>query len=102
MTTRYDYMEESNVSDIDGQVYYDPLSINYSNLSLSEVPTPQRVNASDIQKFWIYMYNNYGLESMDDILLSLNGIGYVGELEPGSVIFNISLNDMKKCVSSEN
>ena len=48
------------------------------------------------------MYNNYGSDSMDDILLSINGIGYIGELEPGSVIFNISQNDMERCVQSEN
>ncbi len=100
--TRYDYMKESQVTDIDGEVYLDPLSIDYSKLELTEVPTPNKISSADIQKFWLYMYNNYGSDSMDDILLSINGIGYIGELEPGSVIFNISQNDMERCVQSEN
>ena len=99
--SRYNYMEESKVADIDGEVYYDPLSIDYSKLVLSEVPTPHKINSSDIQKFWIYMYNTYGSDAVEDLLLSINGIGYVGELEPGSTIFNIKAADLISCVKTD-
>lgn len=93
--TRYDFMTESKVTDADGTAYPDPLSVDYSKLKLTEVPIPKEVSASDIEKFYLYMYNNYGTDSLDDVLLLLNGIGYVGELEPGSIIFNFSMQDLK-------
>lgn len=92
---RYDFMEVSKVTDEDGMAYYDPLSVDYSKLKLSEIPTVKTITAADIEKFYLYMYNNYGEVSLDDILLLLNGIGYVGELEPGSTIFNFSKADLQ-------
>ena len=90
-------MDESTVCDTeDGIPYPDVLTTNYSDFSLTEIPTIKRISAGDISRMWIYMYNKYGVPYYDDILLNMNGIGYVGELEPGSKIFNISMTDMEK------
>lgn len=95
MNSRYDFMEASSVKDIDDEVFPDILSEDYSKFYFTEVPTPVMVSAGTIQKFWLYMQENYGIPYYDDLLLNMNGIPYIGMLEPGSTIWNISLNDMK-------
>ena len=44
------------------------------------------------------MYKNYGISYNDDLLLNLNGIPYVGMLEPNDKLVMISLNDLKRNV----
>ena len=95
MKSRYDYMEEGVVCDSeDGIPYPDCLTTNYSDFTITAIPTTHRVTASDISKFWLYMYKLYKRADMDDVLLNMNGIGYIGELQPGSLIFNFSMNDI--------
>lgn len=94
MKSRYDYMEDSKVTDVDGVPYPDVLTTNYSDFAITSIPTSHRVTAGDIQKFWLYMYNKYGESQYDDILLNMNQIGYIGELEPGYKIYEFSKDDI--------
>lgn len=95
MVSRYDYMKSSEVCDKeDGLPYPDVLTTNYSDILLKEIPTKKRVSAGDIAKFWMFMYREYGYPYYDDLLLNINGIGYVGELQPGSEIYKLGLNDI--------
>ena len=80
--SRYDYMMEGSVLDpIDNQVYPDPLSINYNNLSLSEPPIRYEVTEIFIQKPYLFTNRLYGISSMDDIILTLNNIPHISELD---------------------
>lgn len=92
---RYDFMQESRVCDEDGLPYPDILSVNYSDFAIENVPLFQKVSAGDISKFWIYMHKNYNRPDLDDVLLNMNGVPYVGMLEPGSILANFDINDIK-------
>lgn len=46
MTSRYDYMTESNVEDIDGEKYPDIFSVNYSDFKLTKIPKPHRISSA--------------------------------------------------------
>lgn len=94
MNSRYDYMSESNVKDTDGESYPDALSIAYNKPVFNKAPNTIRVSAADIDKFWLKMYKDYGVSYYDDLLLSFNGVPYLGCLSPGSVLFEPDLNDM--------
>lgn len=95
MQSRYDFMKDSKVTDKNGLCYPDPLSINFSNYAITEVPTLFQATAADISKFWKRMYEEYGVAELDDILLYMNGIGYIGMLEPGSVLYKFDMKDIK-------
>lgn len=96
MISRYDYMDSSSVIDEDGLEFPDILSVDYSKIQFQgDLPSPSIISEGDIQKFWLYMYRNYGTTECDDLLLNINGIPYVGMLEPGSNILNISVSDIK-------
>lgn len=94
MISRYDYMESSKVFDIDGESFPDPLSVAYNNVELTKLPSKKSVSSVDIAKFWLFMYNNYNIQEKDDILLGLNGIPYIGMLEPGDDIFLVDSTDL--------
>lgn len=94
MISRYNYMNESKVTDTDGETYPDPLSVPYNNTKFTVIPTTHVVTAGDIAKFWNYMYSKYNISYLDDILLSLNGIPYIGTLEPGDRIAEIDASDL--------
>lgn len=95
MTSRYNYMKQSNVQDTDGQNYPDPLSVTFNDVQFTEIPSAKQLSAADLAKFWLYMYNTYGVQEYDDILLTINGIPYLGMEKPGDIIFNVSLKDLQ-------
>lgn len=95
MKSRYDFMEDSKVCDIDGVNYPDPLSLNYSDYAITEIPTLFQTTAADISKFWTRMYHDYKITELDDVLLDMNGIGYVGMLEPGSILYRFDIKDIQ-------
>jgi hypothetical protein len=82
------------VDPVDGQPFPDPLSINYNSTQLSSIPPYIDIDQSYIEHFWLLMHNHYGLQELDDILLSLNNVPYIGMLSPGDKIFLISNNDL--------
>lgn len=94
MKSRYDYMSESSTADIDNEKFPDPLSTTFNDIQLTKVPPLVRVTDVDITKFWLFMNKNYGLQEMDDILLNINGIHYLGSLRPGDILYLIDQNDI--------
>ena len=42
------------------------------------------------------MKDHYGLQEMDDILLNLNAIPFLGMERPGDKIYLVDINDMDK------
>lgn len=95
MNTRYDYMNEGVVADIDGEVYPDVLSVNFSDFKLTSIPKLHQVTSADICKFWVYTNKVYDAPELDDLLLTMNGIGYIGMLEPGSTLLEFSKSDIE-------
>ena len=74
MKSRYDFMDESEVIDKEtGESYPDPLSINYSKY--------------DLEKFWLFMYNQYNTFNYDDVLLNENNVPYINCLNPGDKLY---------------
>lgn len=95
MKSRYDFMAASEVLDTDGTEFPDILSVDYSKIQFNgDLPVPSIISAGDVEKFWIYMYKNYGITYFDDLLLNVNGIPYVGMLQPGEKILNVSMEDL--------
>lgn len=88
-------MKESEVADIDNQKWPDPLSVTYNDVSFKAVPTEARLSAADLDKFWLFMQKNYKRTDLDDILLNLNGIPYIGMEQPGDVILKLDIDDIQ-------
>lgn len=84
MKSRYDYMWAGNSVDTDGEVFPDPLSIDYSPVfdDLKTVPEAYTLTQPDLKKLWWALYKATEQTEGDDILLNLNGIDHVGLLEP--------------------
>lgn len=100
MNSRYSIMKESNVADIDGDTWPNPLSINYVGAKLTNIPNEHVVSRGDIARFWEYYYKRYGSVELDDILLTLNGIPYIGCLEEGDKIAELDEADLNNFFSS--
>ena len=94
MSSRYDWMKDGNVLDTDDEIYPDPLSVRYNNYKVTKIPTLGRVSANDIAKFWIYMNNEYKIVDKYDLLLSINGIPYIGMLRPNDEVYNLDMDDI--------
>ena len=94
MKSRYDFMNESSTTDIDNEKFPDPLSTTFNDIQLTKVPPQVQVTDVDITKFWLFMNKNYGMQEMDDILLNINGIHYLGSLRPGDALYLIDQNDI--------
>lgn len=89
MKSRYDYMRESKVIDIDGNQYPDPLTIDYHHAieNYNSYPNSYSLTKSNLKRLWVKYYEETGLTEYDDILYTLNGIAHVGLLEPGDQIY---------------
>jgi hypothetical protein len=99
--SRYDLLQESEVIDpITKEKYPDPLSINYDDGELTKVPFAHQMSDADLDKWWLFFFNeyskqNYPTTSYDDLLLNINGVPYLGTLQPGSVIYIPDYNDLQ-------
>lgn len=100
MESRYDYFDESDVADIDNELYPDPNSINYDNVQLTKIAPPKQLSSADISKFWLWMEKTYSRDDLDDLLLNINGIPYLGTLEPGDIICLVDPNDLQSIKNS--
>lgn len=94
MKSRYDWFNESQVLDIDGQTWPDPL-YNYDNGVLTQLLTEYKITARDLTRFWTCMWEQYGINEMDDVLLNINGIKYLMDLRPGDIIYKLSPIDLE-------
>ena len=71
MTSRYDFMKESEQRDEKtGTCYPDPLTLNYLGFQMSAVPTKDVMTDSKVMFFWKEMYRKYGECAYDDIVLT--------------------------------
>jgi len=86
-------MEESLVLDIDGQKWPDPL-LNYNIGTLSSLPTEYRITSRDLERFWVCMFEQYGITEQDDLWLNINGIKYLMDLKPGDTIYKVAPSDL--------
>ena len=96
MKSRYDYYESSQQSGIDGEQWPDPLSVSFNDVQMTKAPTLVQITDADITKFWLFMKHHYDLQEMDDILLNLNAIPYLGMERPGDNLYLVDINDMEK------
>ena len=82
-------MKPSSVLDIDGEVFPDPLTIDYQYVvdNTNRLPPAYTISFPDLHKLWVKYYKETGKTEMDDILYSVNGIGHVGMLEPEDNIY---------------
>lgn len=93
-------MEDSEVLDIDGTCFPDPLSINYDRGNVTKLPTAHTITARDLVLFWITVYEKYGLNYYGDLVLNENGIPYIGMLEPGDTIYLPDSADLTGFITS--
>ena len=88
MRSRYDFMDESEVIDIEtGESYPDPLTIDYNEGKLTILPINADLTKYDLEKFWLFMYNQYNTFEYDDVLLNENNVPYINTLSPGDKIY---------------
>lgn len=95
MKSRYDYYKESQVLDIDGEAWPDPLSVSFNDIQLTKAPPQYQLKDGDITKFWLFMEKYYNRQDMDDILLNINAIPYLGMERPGDAIYLVEMSDME-------
>ena len=102
---RYDFMKSSDQCDTDGETWPDPLSIRYNNIKLTTMPrslnSGKGASAADIAKFWYTMYKYYGTSDLDDVLLSVNGIKYIGDMHLGDSLAMLDYNDLSAFNNAE-
>lgn len=89
MFSRYNALANSKVKDpVDQDNYPDPLSINYNNMALTEIPGRTTLSKIDLDRFWLFMNKQYsGGNEADDILLIINDVPYLGMLAPGDSLY---------------
>lgn len=95
MKSRYDWMLPGKVQDEDKEFFPDVCSIDYSNGSITKVPTLHKITANDLSKFWKYMHEKYNIVELDDVLLSINGFPYLGMCQPGSELYELAPEDIE-------
>lgn len=74
MKSRYDFMREgSYIDERTNSAFPDPLSLNYLEFNMTEIPLEDSLTDSKIVYFWKEAENVYGAPIYDDIVLTLNG-----------------------------
>ena len=95
MNSRYDFYTESSVLDEEDQeTYPDPLSINFNNGKLTEIPKRMALTSIQVAKPWVIAETFFGGEEYDDILLLENNVPYINFLKPGDPIYVPSVPEM--------
>jgi len=79
--------------DEDGQTFPDPL-LNMNAGRLSKLPTEYKITTRDLTRFWTCMWEQYGMNELDDVWLLINGVDYVMSLKPGDVIYKVVPEDL--------
>jgi hypothetical protein len=93
-------MKDSVVVDTDGVCFPDPL-IDYNHGTLSKIPTLYTITDNDLAKFWVTMWEQYGLNYYDDLWLNINGVAYLMELRPGDQIYKVEEGDLTKYIETK-
>lgn len=98
MKSRYDKMKDSEVLDVDGVCFPDPL-LNYEQGKLLKIPTLYTIKETDLSKFWVTMWEEYGKNYDDDEWLNINGVPYIMALKPGDQIYKVTPEDLEGFLS---
>ena len=64
------------------------------------MPIAHKVSTGDLAKFWLLMYNTYGITDLDDIVLNEGGIPFLMSLKPGDTIYLPKQNDILGFINS--
>lgn len=108
MSTRYDYMCESCIRDIDNEAFPDPLTVNYADINFTKIPGKGTITQGDLVKPYNYYYRTYcttnddGLIEGDDIFFNINAVPYIGTLHPGDIMVNIYPEDLESFNTNKN
>lgn len=87
-SNRYDFMTPGSVQDEKSGSYYpDPLSLNYLNFKMTEVPYVDKFSATACREPWKEMNSIYGRPAYDDVVLTLNGIPHSNFLKEGQIVY---------------
>lgn len=93
--SRYTAMKPSTeVDSKDLESYPDPLSINYDDLTTTEVPSVFEMDYSTLQKPYQVCAALYGNAQYDDIVLSWNEIPHLSKMAAGDLLYFPVLADI--------
>ena len=86
--SRYDFMKDGvTMDEVTGSFYPDPLTLNYSDFSMSELPIKNTMTEKKIIFLWKEADDFYGNPCWDDMVLTLNGIPHKNFLNVGDEIY---------------
>lgn len=94
MKTRYDFMRQGVVQDIDRSFYPDVLSLNYNLFTATQALDPVTLDSNQIKRFWLVGQSFYGTEMLEDIPLTLNGVLHKNHLKEGDTLFFPAMDDV--------
>ena len=102
MKSRYNLMNESLVKDIDNEFYPDVLSMKLENIDDYEIETNNfMLNEKLVKRPYSIVSTAYNINSLDDLLFWINGIGYTDDLKVGDIVKIPSFFDLEKIYSSQ-
>lgn len=94
--SRYDFMTDGVSQDpVLNSTYPDPLSLNYFDLKLRNLPKKDQMTGTKIAFFWKETENIYGNPIYDDIVLTLNGVSHLNLLQEGDILYFPQVNDIE-------
>lgn len=95
MRNIYDLMEYSDITDLDGNNYPDPLSLDLSNIKFSTSLQFQNVLRPIYKRPYMCTAFFYYIDDLNDLLLWMNGIEY----DIDSKITKLQLPSLKDLIS---
>lgn len=97
MQSRYDFMKEGTVVDeVSGSRFPDPLSLNYLDFKMSDIPKEIPLSNRSITHLWMEADMLYGKPQLDDMVLTLNGVAHKNFLKNGDTLYFPSESDIKR------
>jgi hypothetical protein len=82
MRSMYDLMEESETRDsVSQELYPDIFSAPLHKFKFESAPQQHSLTQGDLQRIDILMNKTYGNPELDDIVLSINGIGFINDTD---------------------
>ena len=103
MKSRYDYMKEGRVTDIDNSFFPDPLSLNYVAFSPQHALDAVDLSTDGVKKFWWVTHQQYGKPTfLDDVILTLNGVVHKNTLKAGQIIYFPAEEDIERSFNGDN
>jgi hypothetical protein len=79
----------------DDTYYPDVLTLDTNNFTFTSSPEEYYLTKSDILRPDILFYNKYGFPDFYDLIIEINGIGYIKDCSPGDTILLPSLTDLE-------